>query len=316
MSRLAVVTAVVCVLAGTRVLPQTPSAPQVFRSTSDMVPLFVTVVDKAGRLATNLERGDFQVFDNGKPQPLTVFQNSPQPIRLIVLMDVSGSMAGNAPLMGRACSELVARLTPGDLARVGIFGKEILISPTFTRDARALADWLPSLLPPNMPTPLWNAVDQAIGEFAGLKDEGRRVVLVMSDGKDSGPIKFGQAFLSPIEIIDRADREDVMVYGVGLRSSLSPSSGGGVGGLGAMMASTLPDPGLGTVAVDTGGGYFELRSRDDLAATFARVADELHQQYLLGFAPPARDGKVHKIEVRLRQDGLKTRVRKSYRAPK
>jgi hypothetical protein len=90
----------------------------------------------------------------------------------------------------------------------------------------------------------------------------------------------------------------------------------GCRGLGAMMASTLPDPGLGTVAQDTGGGYFELRTCDDLAATFARVADELHQQYLLGFAPPARDGKMHKIEVKLRQDGLKTRVRKSYRAPK
>jgi len=256
------------------------------------------------------------VLDNGKPQPLTGFQNSPQPIRLIVLIDVSGSMAGNAPLMGRACSELIARLTTGDLARIGIFGREIAISPAFTLDAQALADWLPSVLPPNAPTPLWNAVDQAIGEFAGMKDEGRRVVLVMSDGKDSGPIKFGQAFLSPIEIIDKADREDVMVYGVGVRSSLRPTSGGGVANLNNMMASTLPDPGLGTVAVDTGGGYFELRSRDDLGATFARVADELHQQYLLGFAPPARDGKVHKIEVRIRQDGLKARVRKSYRAPK
>ncbi len=158
-------------------------------------------------------------------------------------------------------------------------------------------------------------MDQAIGEFASVKDEGRRVVLVLSDGKDTGPIKFGQKFLSPIDITDRADREDVMVYGVGVRSSL-PMGLGGSGNLGAAMASTLPDPGLGTVANDTGGGYFELRSRDNLAETFARVADELHQQYLLGFAPPARDGKVHKIEVRVKQDGLKTRVRKNYRAPK
>jgi Ca-activated chloride channel homolog len=310
MLRTVVLTLAVCA-ATFQGAPQTP----VFRSTADVVPLFVTVVDKSGRLVTNLSRGDFEILDNGKPQPLTVFENSPQPIRLIVLIDVSGSMAGNGTLLGRAFSELVNRLTKGDLARVGIFGRDIQISPTFTRDAQALANWFPPVLPANAPTPLWLAVDQAIGEFASVKDEGRRVVMVMSDSKDTGPIKFGQKFLSPIDITERADREDVMVYGVGVRSSLPMGLGSG-GNLGAAMASTLPDPGLGTVANDTGGGYFELRAHDGLAETFARVADELPQQYLLGFAPPVRDGKAHKIEVRLKQDGLKVRVRKTYRAPK
>lgn len=311
MFRTVVLTLSVCAVTFQGVAPQNP----VFRSTADVVALFVTVVDKSGRLVTNLPRGDFEILDNGKPQPLTVFESSPQPIRLIVLIDVSGSMAGNGPLLGRAFSELVNRLMPGDLARVGIFGRDIQISPTFTHDAQALANWLPPVLPANAPTPLWLAVDRAIGEFAAVRDEGRRVVLVMSDSKDTGPIKFGQKFLSPIDITERADREDVMVYGVGVRSSL-PMGLAGSGNLGAAMASTLPDPGLGSVADDTGGGYFELRARDDLAETFARVADELHQQYLLGFAPPARDGKAHKIEVRLKHTGLKVRVRKSYQAPK
>jgi Ca-activated chloride channel homolog len=315
MRRLAVVIVALAVFGTVRAAPRQAAQPQVFRATSDVVPLFVTVVDKSGRLATGLAKGDFQVFDNGKPQPVTVFESAPQPIRLIILIDVSGSMAGNGPLLGRAFSELVNRLTAGDLARVGIFGREIAISPTFTRDAQALASWLPQMLPANAPTPLWLAVDQAIRELTAVKDEGRRVVLVLSDGKDTGPIKFNQKFLSPIDITDTADREDVMVYGVGVRSSLSPGMAA-PGNLGAVMASTLPDPGLGTVANNTGGGYFELRGHDDLAATFARVVDELHQQYLLGFVPPARDGKEHKIEVRVSQDGLKVRVRKTYRAPK
>ena len=68
-----------------------------------------------------------------------------------------------------------------------------------------------------------------------------------------------------------------------------------------MMAADLPDPGLGTAALDSGGGYFEIRPRDDLGAAFARVIDELHSQYLLGFSPPARDGKEHKIEVKVRR---------------
>ena len=78
----------------------------------------------------------------------------------------------------------------------------------------------------------------------------------------------------------------------------------------------LPDPGLALVAQETGGGYVEIRFGQDLAAAFEQVADELHSQYLLGFAPPKRDGKVHDISVRVADKGLKVRARRSYVAPK
>jgi hypothetical protein len=87
-------------------------------------------------------------------------------------------------------------------------------------------------------------------------------------------------------------------------------------GLQAMVLADLPDPGLARVAEETGGGYTEIRFGQDLGAAFAAVADELHSQYLLGFAPPKRDGKVHEINVRVAQGGLKPRARKSYVAPK
>jgi hypothetical protein len=80
-------------------------------------------------------------------------------------------------------------------------------------------------------------------------------------------------------------------------------------------SSTKPDSGLKTLAEEGGGGYFELRGTDDLAATFARVADELHQQYLLAFTATAMDGQVHRLEVRLRDGNLIPRARKSYVAP-
>jgi hypothetical protein len=83
-----------------------------------------------------------------------------------------------------------------------------------------------------------------------------------------------------------------------------------------MMEADLPDPGLARVAEQTGGGYTEIRFGQDLGAAFASVADELHGQYLLGFAPPKRDGKAHDIDVRVAQRGLKPRARKSYVAPK
>jgi Ca-activated chloride channel homolog len=297
-------------------VPQTAGQQQpVFRSTSDVVPLFVTVTDKSGRLVPNLVREDFQVFDNGKLQPLTQFDHTPQPIRLIALIDVSGSVARALPMLKAACAQLVAHLTPGDLARVGTFGTEIAISPKFTRDVDELIAFLPQFAPPNSPTPLWRAVDQAITLFEE-GTPGRRVVLVLSDGKDAPPP--GGKWLLPNDISARAQKEDVMVYGVGIRSALQPGAvgGGTIQDLTAQMAATLPDPNLGTVAEQTGGGYFELLPRDNLAATFARVADELHSQYLLGFAPPAKDGKSHKIEIKMRGDGLKPRARRTYVAPK
>ena len=90
----------------------------------------------------------------------------------------------------------------------------------------------------------------------------------------------------------------------------------GPGGLQAMMEADMPDPGLARVAEQTGGGYPEIRFGQDLGAAFAAVADELHSQYLLGFAPPKRDGKTHDIDVRVAERGLKPRARKNYVAPK
>ena len=103
-----------------------------------------------------------------------------------------------------------------------------------------------------------------------------------------------------------------MIYGIGLRSTMVRQPGQS---LQDMMMADLPDPGLGRAATESGGGYFEIRPRDDLGATFARVVDELHSQYLIGFAPPQRDGKSHRIEVRLAVKDLDARARRTYQAP-
>jgi len=201
--------------------------------------------------------------------------------------------------------------------RVGAFGHEVTLSASFTRDAAALRAALPVTIAPDAPTPLWRAVDEAVQAFGTEGDE-RRVVLVLSDGKDSGPVGFRQRFVSQAEVIDRARAADVMIYGVGMRSrsrrQMPP--GIGPGGLQAMLAQDLPDPGLARVAEETGGGYLEVGFGQDLGAAFAAIADELHRQYLIGFAPPRRDGKVHDIDVRVNERGLKPRARKNYVAPK
>ena len=289
-----------------------------FRGTADNVRVFTTVTDRDGRLVTTLEQKDFEIRDEGKPQPITQFDNSPQPVRLIVLLDVSGSMEGNLQLLRESSGELFKRLRSDDAIRLGTFGHEVTISPTFTRDPAELRASLPRAIAPDAPTPLWRAIDEGLGIFKNREeDDGRPVILVLSDGKDSGPMGFKPKFVSQVEVIDRARELGVMVYGIGMRSrGRRQMPGLGPGGVQAALMADWPDPGLARVAEETGGGYVEIRAGQDLGAAFAQVADELHSQYLLGFVPPKRDGKVHEIEVRTAVKGMKPRARKSYVAPK
>jgi VWFA-related protein len=304
----------ICAVGAIGIAAQQP----VFRASGDTVRVFATVTDRDGRLVTSLMQGDFDVRDDGKTQPITVFDNAPRPIRLILMLDVSGSMSGNLPLLRVAAQQLFARLGAADLARVGTFGNDISLGPAFTRDPGTLLRALPEEVAPEAPTPLWRAVDEAMNGFGTPEDEVRRVILVLSDGKDSGPIGFRARYVSQAEVVDRARREDVMVYGIGMRSrgTRRPAPGLGPGGLQAALMEDRPDPGLALVAELTGGGYTEIDFRQDLGAAFSRVADELHSQYVLGFAPPRRDGKLHDIDVRVTPRGLKPRARRSYMAPK
>jgi hypothetical protein len=99
--------------------------------------------------------------------------------------------------------------------------------------------------------------------------------------------------------------------GIGGRGVGGGSTGGGGTG---RLDIEKPDEGLPKIAAATGGGYFELTSPRDLASTFARVADELHHQYSLGFAPEKLDGKLHDLTVRMSKPDLTARARKRYLA--
>src|SRR5438034_10532048 len=133
----------------TAVLAAASQQQPVFRGGTDTVKVFVTVTDRDGRLVTTLARDQFEVRDDGKPQPITLFDNTPQPVRLIVLLDVSGSMEGNLPLLRAAADQLFARLRPDDVVRVGTFGHEITVSPSFTHDLEQLRRALPDTIAPD-----------------------------------------------------------------------------------------------------------------------------------------------------------------------
>jgi Ca-activated chloride channel family protein len=104
-------------------------------------------------------------------------------------------------------------------------------------------------------------------------------------------------------VLDKARVEEVMIYSVGLETEYFN---------GAQRVRTSPDRGLRRLSDETGGGFFVLKKRDELGATFTRVAQELHSQYVLGFTPELLDGKVHKLEVRVKRPGMTARARRSY----
>jgi VWFA-related protein len=283
-----------------------------FKSGARTVAIYATVSDEDGRLVPDLTREDFEIYDNGKLQPTAIFSNDVQPITVVMMLDRSGSMAGNAVLVERAGEAFVRRLLPADKARIGSFAETIQIDPEdFTSNHEEMVTILRTKLQRQGPTPLWNAADAAITSL--LPQDGRRVVLLFTDGVDS-PMNFKFNNLSVMDVMKRAQQQNVMVYAVGLESA-GPQSPFGRGGFRAgVSARQGPDPGLPTIAEETGGGYFELRRAEDLAAAFSRVAEELHRQYALGFEPTRLDDKMHKLQVKVKKPGMKVRARKNYHA--
>ena len=279
-------------------LPLALSAQQpTFKAGTQVVPLYVTVVDSEKRLVPDLGQADFEVFDNGKPVSITLFNNEPEAFSVVVMLDTSASMTASLDLLKEAAEQFVIRLLPEDRGMVGAFSDKIQFPiSTFTSDRDELIGALKELGFGN-PTRLYDAVEASIEQLRPV--QGRRVVLVFTDGDDTAS-KIGMG-----KVLEQARADEVMIYAIGLESEFFN---------GQYKVRSRPDRGLRKLADETGGGYFELKETDDLGPTFTRVAQELHSQYVLGF-PPATDGKLHKLEVKVKKAGMSARARKSYLAP-
>jgi Ca-activated chloride channel family protein len=314
------------------------SQPPTFSAANRTVAVYATVTERSGRLAPDLDRDQFEIADNGKRQELTLFANEIQPITIVMLLDRSGSMRENFARVEAAAEEFVREMLPADKARIGSFSNRIQIDPQdFTSDHGELIAILQRDLQEEGPTPLWNAVN--VGITALLHQQGRRVILVFTDGVDS-PMNFSNNNSSLKSVTKRAEEDNVMVYAIGFSGDNGPSGGGypggrppgiggggfGGGGLGGggfggarysrKPFSEGPDPGLKDISGATGGGYFELTATADIASTFRRVASELHHQYALGFTPAVLDGKMHSLTVKVKEPSMIVRARRSYLAEK
>jgi len=280
----------------------------VFRSSTDTVRVFVSVTDRRQGLVAGLTKDDFSLSDNGAPQPIRQFDNTPVPIRLVVLLDVSESMAKNLPIMREGVDQLMARLNADDLIKVGSFGaSEVKLGRSYTRDVAELKQALPTDVIKGTGSPVWRSVIGAIDSFGPSVADERRVIVLVSDGWDSDPVTFGLIPITPGDAVKAAQQSEVMIYCIGMKPSFPAP----------MVEQTHAS--LAEVAAETGGRYVQIGAGiipKRGGAEFAGIADELHSQYLLGFEPPQHDGKVHRITVRVARQGMQARARRNYVAPR
>jgi hypothetical protein len=265
-----------------------------FKATTQIVSVPATVLDSQGRLVPNLEQDQFTILDNGKPQEITFFQNETQPFTVVVMLDYSASMTSSLDLLRAAAEQFLLRMLPQDkgtgrrLQRQDRVQRHVYQRPrrSHLRAAR----------------PAVRQSDAAVGcrrfEYrhaeADRWPQGRARVHrwrrhLQQDG-------FGT-------VLDHAKQNEIMVYAIGLQSQYFN---------GQRVVRSQPDRSLRKIAEETGGGYFELKKTDELAPTFTRVAQELHSLYTLGFSPAMLDGKEHKLELRMKQQSMTARARKTY----
>jgi Ca-activated chloride channel family protein len=272
---------------------------QPFKSGARTVAVYATVTDATGRLVPDLTKDDFEIYDNGKAQTPTSFGVNPEALNLVIMLDTSGSMAaarGVIESASRAANELLTRFSVEDKGLVGSFNDKITFRPAggFTGSIELLQNSLKQL-PVGYPTRLYDALGETIERLETTR--GRRAIVVLTDGDDNS------SKLNAGEIEKRARIAQVAIYGIGIVTDY-------MSGQGHIRSS--PGRDLKNLCVESGGTMPVLKNSVEWGQAFARIAEELHSQYAIGFSPQAVDRKVHKLDVKLKKPGLTARARKSY----
>jgi len=275
-----------------------------FSTGVNVVNVLVTVRDKQGQLVKGLVKDDFTLEEDGRPQTIRYF--SPQadlPLTLGLLVDVSGSQRTVLAEQRRASREFLDKvLRKDDQAFLLIFDRQVHLVQGLTLPELDLKT--DATHGTDQGTALYDAIVFAARRLAG--QAGRKALVILSDGYDTSSVasissavetaQHADALVFSIRFLDR----DVFAFEV-------PASQGG---------SPVPREGrkaLERIAKETGGGYFDLTAAETLAKIYARIEDELRNQYSLGFTPGGK-GRLgyRKIRVSVKRKGLAVQARDGY----
>jgi len=268
------------------------------------VSLNVTVTDSANRYITDLDEGDFSIFEDGVKQNVTFFSRRQQPIALSLLLDSSASMEQHLPVLQAAATNFVHRLKPNDIAQVVDFDSKVEIRQGFTSNKGDLQAAI-ELTSAGGSTSLHNAVYIALKELRKVRavneeDVRRQALIVFSDGEDTSSL------VSFDEVLDLAKRSETAIYAIALRGNDTQAKG-----------FREAEFTMRTLAQETGGRAFFPAKIEDLAGVYSQIADELASQYTIGYSSgnQRRDGAWRRVVVQVSRPNITPRAKKGYYAP-
>ena len=259
-----------------------------FSAGTDLVEVYVSVSDSAGRPVMGLPRNAFTVHEDGVLQSVTTFAAGTMPLALGIAVDRSFSMAGRPLVTAKAGAlRLLDSLLPGDLTMVIAVGSQVETLVSLSAERQRARQVVASLTPWGT-SPLGDATMAAIARVA--EGAGRRALVLFTDGRE----RYNEA--ERAAVLDRVRRGSVLVYPVA------------VGG--------KPTPLLVELAGASGGRSFSARDDRDAVRSAEALAEDLRNQYLLGYAPtrPPDQGEEawRSIRVTVSRPGVTIRARDGY----
>jgi VWFA-related protein len=285
----------------------------------DVVNIVASVRDKKGTLMPHLEKQDFTILEDGKPQPIKYFSRETDlPLTIGMLVDTSGSQQNLIGIERNAASQFFSQvLRKKDEAFLMMFGEESELLQDYTNSVRLLNDGLSRLhlsVPvgglgpgpvPTMGQPRGTVLYDAIYLAASEKlrtEVGRKVIVVITDGVDEG------SKLQISEAVAAAQKSDAVVYSIEYVDHGFYGAFGGFGNSGDGALHQMSDP--------TGGHVYRVDRSHSLDDVFRELQEEMRTQYAIGYTPlnSAKDGSYRKLDVKASNKDFKVAARKGYYA--
>ncbi len=272
----------------------------VFRASTKLVRLIVSVKDAKGQAIGTLEKGDFKVTDSGIPQTVSVFEHHTEvPLSVSLLLDISGSTGKDLGYEVDSLKKFIRALlregNPRDAIALYSFDSDVTELTTFTRREQRLYDSF-GRIKPSGGTSLFDAVFLAARRIESR--DGRHVIVVVTDGGDTTSKENFQSTLRTVQL------SESIVYPI-LVTPITTDPGRNLGG----------ERVLAQFAEYTGGRVFEPTASNRLDGIFTEILRDLRTQYMLGYYPanlPPDLPAFHPIRVVVSRPELKVSTRSGY----
>jgi VWFA-related protein len=272
----------------------------VVRVTSNLVPVPATVVDSQGIAVTNLKLEDFELRVDGQPNTISEISRADTPVRMTMLFDNSGSLSESRDFEKRAAIRFFRNvMRASDQAAIYSVSTTVELSQPMTSDVRRLEQTIQSFGKPDGATSLYDAIFDALAYMKPYT--GRRVVVIVSDGRDTTSRLPDHDFDNTLQRL-LADDCQVYVVQTGIYDN-------------ANVRDLAAERRMQEFAAQTGGAAYIPKSVGELDDAFAQISADLAQQYILSYypAPDKRDGKYHLIAVLVKtRPNARVRARKGF----